>query len=62
MTVYVAQYAIAHAPSAENIRYGCPDATLEQVMEVARAANAHTFIEALAEVSNRAEGRAKGPL
>lgn len=31
-------------------------------MEVARAANAHTFIEALAEVSNRAEGRAKGPL
>ncbi|GAB4820940.1 hypothetical protein N2152v2_007986 [Parachlorella kessleri] len=33
----------------ENIRYGRPDATLEQAMEAARAANAHTFIEALPE-------------
>jgi subfamily B ATP-binding cassette protein MsbA len=31
----------------ENIRYGCPDATLEEVVDAARAANAHEFIEAL---------------
>ncbi len=29
---------------AENIAYGKPDATFEQVMEAARAANAHSFI------------------
>ena len=39
---------VAYA-AAENIRYGRPDATLEQAMEAARAANAHTFIEALPE-------------
>lgn len=31
----------------DNIAYGRPDATLEQVMEAARAANAHDFIERL---------------
>jgi subfamily B ATP-binding cassette protein MsbA len=31
----------------ENIRYGCPEATDEQVREAARAANAHDFILAL---------------
>ena len=34
---------------ADNIRYGRPDASLEQVEEAARAANAHQFIEALPE-------------
>jgi ATP-binding cassette subfamily B protein len=29
---------------AENIAYGNPDATLEEVMEAAKAANAHNFI------------------
>ncbi|AXJ08141.1 ABC transporter ATP-binding protein [Pseudomonas fluorescens] len=29
----------------ENIRYGCPSATLEQVREAARIAHAHDFIE-----------------
>ena len=34
---------------ADNIRYGRPDASLEQVQEAARSANAHQFIEALPE-------------
>jgi ATP-binding cassette subfamily B protein len=34
---------------AENIGYGCPEATLEQVKAAARTANAHDFIERLAE-------------
>ncbi|KAI7899749.1 ABC transporter type 1, transmembrane domain-containing protein [Cokeromyces recurvatus] len=29
----------------ENIRYGCPDATLDEVKEAARQANAESFIE-----------------
>jgi subfamily B ATP-binding cassette protein MsbA len=33
----------------ENIRYGKPDATFEEVVEAARAANAHEFIESLPE-------------
>eukprot|EP01133_Synstelium_polycarpum_P018363 gene18363-21975_t len=36
----------------DNIRYGKPDATLEEVIEAARAANAHTFIETLPETYN----------
>jgi ATP-binding cassette subfamily B protein len=35
------------ASIAENIRYGRPDATMEQVIEAARAANAHDFIARL---------------
>jgi ABC-type multidrug transport system fused ATPase/permease subunit len=31
----------------DNIRYGHPDATIEQVIAAAKAANAHSFIEAL---------------
>ena len=48
--------------AAENIRYGRPEASLEDVMEAARAANAHTFIEALPEgwVGGRAGGWAGG--
>lgn len=34
---------------AENIRYGRPDASDEQVEAAARAANAHTFIARLPE-------------
>jgi subfamily B ATP-binding cassette protein MsbA len=33
----------------ENIRYGRPEATLEEVVEAARTANAHEFIESLPE-------------
>ncbi len=33
-----------HGSILENIRYGLPDATLEQVLEAARAANAHDFV------------------
>ena len=32
---------------ADNIRYARPDATMEEVIEAARAANAHDFIERL---------------
>lgn len=31
----------------DNIKYGAPDATLQQVMDAARAANAHEFISGL---------------
>jgi ATP-binding cassette subfamily B protein len=33
-----------HGTVLDNIRYGRPDATLEEVIEAARAANAHDFI------------------
>jgi ATP-binding cassette subfamily B protein len=33
-----------HGSVLDNIRYGVPDATLEQVVEASRAANAHDFI------------------
>jgi ATP-binding cassette subfamily B (MDR/TAP) protein 1 len=34
---------------ADNIAYGCPDASMEKIQEAARSANAHAFIEALPE-------------
>jgi ATP-binding cassette subfamily B protein/subfamily B ATP-binding cassette protein MsbA len=34
---------------AENIAYGRPNATIEEIMDAARAANAHQFIERLPE-------------
>jgi ATP-binding cassette, subfamily B, bacterial len=34
-------------PIVDNIRYGRPEATMEEVMEAAKAANAHDFITAL---------------
>jgi subfamily B ATP-binding cassette protein MsbA len=37
------------APVWQNIAYGRPEATREEIIEAARAANAHEFIEALAE-------------
>ena len=33
-----------HGTVAENIAYGVPEATLDQIMDAARAANAHDFI------------------
>jgi ATP-binding cassette subfamily B protein len=46
----VSQEPILFATSViENIRYGRPDATLEQVQAAAQAANAHEFIEAFPE-------------
>lgn len=33
-----------HGTIAENIRYGMPEASLDQVIEAARAANAHDFV------------------
>ncbi len=36
-----------HRPLMENIRYGTPDSTDEEVMEAARLAHAHEFISAL---------------
>jgi ABC-type multidrug transport system fused ATPase/permease subunit len=41
----VSQEPILFATSIkENIRYGCPDATDEEVIEAAKKANAHNFI------------------
>lgn len=36
-----------HASIAENVRYGKPDATREEVVAAAKAANIHEFIESL---------------
>jgi ATP-binding cassette subfamily B protein len=33
-----------HGSILDNIRYGCPDAPLERVVEAARTANAHDFV------------------
>jgi ATP-binding cassette subfamily B protein len=33
-----------HGTVVENIRYGMPDATLDDVVEASRAANAHDFV------------------
>ncbi|XP_059614190.1 multidrug resistance protein homolog 49-like [Phlebotomus argentipes] len=35
------------ATIAENIRFGCPEATQEQIEEAARIANCHSFVEKL---------------
>ena len=41
------EIALMHRSILENIRYGRPEATLEEVMEAARAAHCDDFIEAL---------------
>jgi len=42
---YVSQSPyLFHQSVADNIRFACPDASLEQIREVARQANAHDFI------------------
>ncbi len=56
MSLHALRQRIALVPQApvvftgsvvDNIRYGRPDASLDEVMAAARAANAHEFIEAL---------------
>lgn len=43
---YINQEPVLFATSVmENIRYGCPSASDEEVIEAARLANAHSFIE-----------------
>lgn len=45
---YVPQEALLfHRSIAENIAYGCPDATMDEIREAARRANALEFIERL---------------
>jgi subfamily B ATP-binding cassette protein MsbA len=53
---WTAQYAMVsqtpflfHATVEENIRYGKPDATFEEIVVAARAAGIHDFIEGLSE-------------
>jgi ATP-binding cassette subfamily B protein len=41
------QAFVFHAPMIENLRYACPDASLEQVIGAARAAGLHDFISSL---------------
>lgn len=45
--------AMFNRSAFENIRYGCPDATEEQVFEAARKAEAHEFIQELEDSSGR---------
>ncbi|MCE5291854.1 MAG: ABC transporter ATP-binding protein/permease [Nocardiaceae bacterium] len=40
---------VLHASVADNISYGRPDATREQIIEAAKAADAHEFISGLAQ-------------
>jgi len=47
---------------ANNIRYGCPDATLQQVMVAARQAHAHDFIAELPEGYDTSVGEHGGKL
>jgi ATP-binding cassette, subfamily B, bacterial len=41
------QAFVFHAPMIENLRYACPDASLEQVIAAARAAGLHDLISSL---------------
>ena len=41
------QAFVFHAPMIENLRYACPDASLEQVIAAARAAGLHDFVSSL---------------
>jgi ATP-binding cassette subfamily B protein len=41
------QAFVFHAPMIENLRYACPDASLEQVTAAARAVGLHDFISSL---------------
>lgn len=45
--------AMFNRSALDNIRYGKPDATMEQVIDAARAAEAHEFIEGLEDHSGR---------
>ncbi|KZZ40880.1 multidrug ABC transporter ATP-binding protein [Oleiphilus sp. HI0130] len=45
--------SLLHRSVFENITYGRPDATLEEVIEAAKKAEAHTFIQALSDAKGR---------
>ena len=47
---------------AENIAYGKPDATRDEIMEAARAARAHDFILRLPLGYDSLVGRRRGPV
>ncbi len=47
LSVVLQEPALFNTTILENIRYGAPNATPEQVKDAARLANAHTFIERL---------------
>jgi ABC-type multidrug transport system fused ATPase/permease subunit len=47
---------------AQNIRYGCPDASLQDIERAARAAGAHDFIRALPEGYDTRLGQRGGKL
>ena len=51
-----------HAPVWQNIAYGKPDATREEIVEAARLAQAHEFIEALPEGYDTMVGQGGLPL
>ena len=45
--------SLLHRSVLENITYGRPDATLEEVIEAAKKAEAHTFIQGLTDAKGR---------
>jgi ABC-type multidrug transport system fused ATPase/permease subunit len=47
VSMVLQESVLFRASIAENIAYGRPDATLERIIETAKAANAHDFITAL---------------
>jgi subfamily B ATP-binding cassette protein MsbA len=51
-----------HAPVWQNIAYGTPDATRDQIVAAATAAHAHAFIEALPEGYDTVVGQGGLPL
>ncbi len=53
ITVITQDSYLFHRSVMENIRYGYPDASMEQVMEAARQANAHEFILGLSDSKGR---------
>ncbi len=56
MGIVPQETVIFYGTVAENIAYGKPDATMEEIMEAARIANAHEFIEKLPDGYNTLVG------
>ena len=52
MSLVLQEPLLFSGPIIDNIRYGRPEATMEEVVEAAKAANAHDFIAALPEGYN----------
>lgn len=53
MAMVSQEAAMLHRSVADNIRYGCPDATMEQVIAAAKRAHADEFIRALSDEAGR---------